>query len=306
MVSLHKNSATYNRKVAGDKTQKTEMLQEKLATMDIQISTKPSSTPFLKWAGGKRWLVENHFHLLDIQFERYIEPFLGSGAVFFSLTPKRAILCDKNAQLIQTYLAIRNDWPTVELHLRRHHRRHCKEYYYNVRAQNLRSIATRAARFIYLNRTCWNGLYRVNLNGQFNVPIGTKTNVVLGSDNFEGIASCLVNAELIAGDFQKAIDEAGAGDFVFVDPPYTVKHNHNGFIKYNETMFSWADQIRLRNCVSAAVRRGARVLVTNAYHKSIRELYQGVGEITKLSRSSLIAGSPNARGSFEEMVIKCY
>lgn len=274
--------------------------------MTVQMEIKTPSTPFLKWAGGKRWLVENHFHLVDIQFDRYIEPFLGSGAVFFRLAPKRAILCDKNAQLIQTYLAIREDWSKVEQHLRRHHRRHCKEYYYSVRAQNLRSTVTRAARFIYLNRTCWNGLYRVNLDGQFNVPIGTKTNVVLGTDNFEEIAACLVNADLIAGDFQKAIDEAGAGDFVFVDPPYTVKHNHNGFIKYNEAMFSWDDQIRLRNCVAAAVERGARVLVTNAYHENVRELYQGVGEITKLSRPSVIAAAPNARGSYEEMVIKCY
>jgi DNA adenine methylase len=149
-------------------------------------------------------------------------------------------------------------------------------------------------------------LYRVNLNGQFNVPIGTKTNVILDTDNFEKIAHLLQNCELISGDFEIALSRAAAGDFVFVDPPYTVKHNHNGFVKYNEHIFSWDDQIRLRDAVSAAVGRGAKVLVTNAYHESIREIYDGVGELIELSRSSVIAGKSAARGRYEEMVIKCF
>lgn len=250
--------------------------------------------------------MEKHFDLLDVQFERFIEPFLGGGAAFFRLAPSCSILCDRNIDLIDTYRAIRDDWKAIVQVLKRHHRNHSAEYYYQVRAQRPRSPATKAAKFIYLNRTCWNGLYRVNLRGEFNVPIGTKTNVILETDNFEEVAKILQNSELMSGDFEGALDKAGRGDFVFVDPPYTVKHNYNGFIKYNEKLFSWDDQVRLRDGVSAAVERGAKVLVTNACHKCVEELYENVGEIIKLSRPSVISGSASARGYFDEMVIKCF
>jgi len=267
---------------------------------------KSGFIPFLKWAGGKRWLVDKHFDLFHIPFTRFIEPFLGSGAVFFSLSPEQSILCDKNIQLINTYRAIKNEWQRVEHHLRIHHDNHSKEYYYKIRASSFTTEGEKAAQFIYLNRTCWNGLYRVNLNGQFNVPIGTKNNVVLSTDNFEKIASLLAKAILIDGDFKKAIDQATSGDFVFVDPPYTIKHNHNGFVKYNECLFSWDDQIRLRDSVKAATNRGAQVLVTNAYHDCIKELYCGMGEFISLSRASVISGNAYARGIYNEMIIKCF
>jgi DNA adenine methylase len=262
--------------------------------------------PFLKWAGGKRWLVDKHSSLISPTHNRFIEPFLGSGAVFFKLQPENAILCDKNESLIETYDAIKSNWQKVESLLKDHHKKHSKEYYYSVRAKKLKSAESRAAQFIYLNRTCWNGLYRVNLNGKFNVPIGTKTNAILETDNFEGIAKLLNNCKLISGDFELALNQSMDGDFVFVDPPYTVKHNHNGFIKYNEHIFSWEDQLRLRDAVKSAISRGAKVLVTNACHDSIREIYDGIGELIELSRSSVIAGKSEARGRYEEMVIKCY
>lgn len=271
-----------------------------------QVHEKKSVTPFLKWAGGKRWLVERYSSFLDVEYERFIEPFLGSGAVFFKLLPNKAILCDKNEKLIETYAAIRDDWKLVERYLREHHSRHSKEYYYSLRAKTLKSPASRAARFVYLNRTCWNGLYRVNLAGQFNVPIGTKNNAILPTDDFESVATSLKSVELLAGDFELAISKAGKGDFVFVDPPYTVKHNFNGFVKYNESFFSWEDQLRLRDAVSSASARGAKIIVTNACHESIKEIYEGVGDIVTLSRSSVIAASSRNRGSYEEVVIKCY
>lgn len=269
-------------------------------------SNYQESFPFLKWAGGKRWLVEKHSNLLNIEYERYIEPFLGSGAVFFSLLPESAILCDKNERLIEVYESIKNHWEKVANLLRGHHRNHSKDYYYQVRLKKMRTPETRAAQFIYLNRTCWNGLYRVNKKGEFNVPIGTKQNVILSTDNFEKIALHLKNTELISCDFEVVLDKAGQGDFVFVDPPYTVKHNYNGFLKYNESIFSWDDQIRLRYAVERAVSRGAKVLVTNACHESIKRLYENLGEIATLSRASVIAGKSTARGRYEEVVIKCY
>ncbi|MCO7506035.1 MULTISPECIES: Dam family site-specific DNA-(adenine-N6)-methyltransferase [unclassified Pseudomonas] len=262
--------------------------------------------PFLKWAGGKRWLVEKHSIFLEASHDRFIEPFLGSGAVYFSLKPTKAILCDKNERLIEAYSAIKENWPGVLRHLKIHHSKHSKEYYYSVRSKKVRTPETRAAQFIYLNRTCWNGLYRVNLEGRFNVPIGTKQNVILDTDDFESVSKLLGGAELVSGDFEYAISQARSGDFVFVDPPYTVKHNYNGFVKYNESIFSWEDQLRLRDSVKAATSRGAKVLVTNACHESIRDIYEGVGELVVVDRASVIAGKSVARGRYEEMVIKCF
>lgn len=261
--------------------------------------------PFLKWAGGKRWLTERHLGLLNENCERYIEPFLGSGAVFFRLMPRNALLADTNLRLIETFCAIRDDWHSVEMALQQHQEKHSKDYYYEVRSKNPKSASAKAAQFIYLNRTCWNGLYRVNLEGRFNVPIGTKTNVILDTDNFEKISKLLADTDIRCCDFEDSISDAGEGDFVFADPPYTVKHNHNGFVKYNEALFSWDDQIRLKDCVADAVNRGARVVVTNAHHDCVKELYKGLGTFTKLSRASVISGDYRARGKYEELLIQC-
>lgn len=261
--------------------------------------------PFLKWAGGKRWLVEHYSEVFNVEYKRFIEPFLGSGAVFFKLQPKRAILSDSNEQLIETWSAVKEEHHLVVRHLRKHHRLHCKEYYYYLRSQTSRSRASRAAQFIYLNRTCWNGLYRVNLKGDFNVPIGTKSKVILESDDFASVALALKSVKLAACDFEETILKAKYGDLVFVDPPYTVKHNNNGFIKYNQGLFSWEDQIRLRDCVVSAVERGAHVIVTNAFHDSVKKLYSGVGEILRASRNSIIAADSYHRKTCNEMIIKC-
>jgi DNA adenine methylase len=271
-----------------------------------QSQAKTAVLPFLKWAGGKRWLAESHSDLFSAEFDRYVEPFVGSGAVFFHLAPECALLSDSNEQLIETYEAIQEDWGRVHRHLRRHSREHSDDYYYQVRDESPRNAFTRAAKFIYLNRTCWNGLYRVNLNGEFNVPKGTKTKVLLPSDDFGSVSSLLDRAEVTSCDFEETMARTGEGDFVFVDPPYTVKHNHNGFVKYNESLFSWEDQIRLRDCVASAVNRGAKVLVTNAFHRCLKKIYKDVGEIKKLRRASLISGKASARGKFEEMIVKCY
>lgn len=259
--------------------------------------------PFLKWAGGKRWLTTSYPEVLLQPYNRYIEPFLGSGAVFFHLAPQRALLSDRNPDLIETYQAIRDDWKRVEQELRRHHKNHSKRYYYHMRDVRPRTPHTRAARFIYLNRTCWNGLYRVNLRGEFNVPVGTKTNVVLDTDNFQATALLLQTAELKVSDFESIIDQAGKNDLVFVDPPYTVNHNLNGFIKYNEVLFSWKDQIRLKDCIGRAKRRGASVVLTNAYHKSIKRLYQEIGTHSRLKRRSVLAADSTKRKLCDELLV---
>lgn len=259
--------------------------------------------PFLKWAGGKRWFASQALEMSPKSYERYVEPFLGGGALYFSLRPKRALLADLNPRLVETYEAIQLDWEKVYHELKQHQEKHSRKHYYEERTRKRRVSHARAAQFIYLNRTCWNGLYRVNQAGQFNVPIGTKSAVLMDTDNFKEISLQLAKSELRCSDFDNILSECGAGDFVFVDPPYTVKHNVNGFIKYNETLFSWNDQIRLRDAVTAAKRRGARVLVTNADHPSVRQLYQGIGTMRSVSRSSVLAGDAQYRAHVSELVV---
>ncbi len=260
--------------------------------------------PFLKWAGGKRWLLAADPSLFVKKVNRYIEPFLGSGAVFFYLKPFSALLADSNQDLIETYQAIKDDWRRVEREIIKHHELHNKKYYYKMRDKVFRSPYARAAKFIYLNRTCWNGLYRVNLNGCFNVPIGTKKDVRYDGDDFEGVATLLQRAKITCSDFEPVIGQAAAGDLVFADPPYTVKHNNNNFIKYNEKIFSWQDQQRLSKCLIKAANRGALIVLTNANHFSIRSLYRDHFDLKVLKRSSVIAADAVRRGEYEELLIR--
>lgn len=161
-------------------------------------------TPFLKWPGGKRWFVANFADLLPTNFEQYVEPFLGSGALFFHLRPKRSLLADVNRELMDTYRAVRDDPAGVERVLQRYHRDHDAGHYYAIRAARLRAPTTRAARFIYLNRTCFNGIYRVNQGGVFNVPIGTKTAVVVSRPTLSG-------GDVVAGNRHSAGTCGAAG-----------------------------------------------------------------------------------------------
>lgn len=259
--------------------------------------------PFLKWAGGKRWLSARILELAGSVNGRYIEPFLGGGAVFFALTPQSAVLSDVNADLINTYTAIKNDPGKVFSLLKTHQACHSKEYYYRMRDYRPRCDYRKAARFIYLNRTCWNGLYRVNQKGEFNVPVGTKSAVLMPTDNWSKLSELLSSADIFCSDFEKSISAAVEGDLIFADPPYTVKHNFNGFIKYNDSLFSWNDQVRLRDALVEAKRRGAKVILTNANHASIRDLYKNDFVLESVTRASVLAGSAAHRGRYEELLI---
>ena len=256
--------------------------------------------PFLKWAGGKRWLAASGKLPVPDNYARYVEPFLGGGAVFFHLKPTTAVLSDLNGELIELYRVVRDHPKEFQYLMKDHQKFHSTDYYYEVRATVPMSIMERAARTLYLNRTCWNGLYRVNLSGNFNVPRGTKNTVMFDGETFYKASEALNNAELICGDFEATISATGPGDFVFIDPPYTVQHNLNGFLKYNERIFSWSDQLRLRDCVVAAIERGAAVAVTNADHESVREIYRDVCEYRQLSRASVLANDASRRGKTTE------
>lgn len=262
-------------------------------------------TPPLKWAGGKRWFASNHQDLLPQKFNRYVEPFVGSGALFFSLQPERAILSDINGELINLYEVIRDEPIALYKQLAIHQRKHSDDYYYEVRKSQPKLPVNKAARTLYLNRTCWNGLYRVNLQGQFNVPRGTKDTVLLPSDNFEALSHALQHIDLLCQDFEVTLDAAERGDFAFIDPPYTVAHNYNGFIKYNQNLFSWDDQVRLRDAVKRAAQRGVKVLITNAAHQSVKELYQEF-DLTVVERNGVISGDKSSRGLYQELVARWY
>ena len=218
-----------------------------------------SAKPFLKWAGGKRWLVREFQDKIPGTFGKYFEPFLGSGAVFFHVKPAAAILSDKNVDLIGTYNSVRENFENVIRILELHKQKHSKEYYYKIRESEPSLPEERAARFIYLNRVCWNGLYRVNRAGKFNVPIGTKTTFEIDHGEWKQASELLKKASISSGDFNDTVAKAQRNDFVYCDPPYTVTHNNNGFVKYNEDIFKWDDQVRLSVALrKAKKRRGER------------------------------------------------
>lgn len=260
--------------------------------------------PFIKWAGGKRWLTERRDFKVPKYSGRYIEPFVGGGAVFFHQRPRTAIIADTNQRLIETYKTIAVNPDAVQKELRRYQGVHSLEHYYEERSRKRRVPVKRAAQFLYLNRTCWNGLYRENLNGDFNVPIGTKTTIYDDKEDFRSIAQALQSATILCQDFANTLAMAGDGDFVFIDPPYTTAHNLNGFVKYNQKIFSWADQLRLREAAILAKERGATICITNAHHKSIQDLYRGAEEIVVLDRRSVISSSAHGRKSTAELLIR--
>lgn len=266
---------------------------------------RPVITPFLKWPGGKRWLVASHAGIFPRDYNLYIEPFLGAGSVFFHLQPRLALLGDLNPDVITAFQGVQMNPSGVQRLLEAHHIKHAKDHYYKVRDSEIpRLRAEKAARIIYLNRTCFNGIYRVNRQGNFNVPIGTRSSVKLDTDDFPSAARLLSMAQIVLSDFEPLIEKAQEGDFVFLDPPYTVRHNRNGFIKYNEKMFSWEDQERLAKAATRAAERGAIVLVTNAAHSMISNLYtEDLFRFKTVSRFSGIAASSASRRQYEELVI---
>ncbi|MBD5155569.1 MAG: Dam family site-specific DNA-(adenine-N6)-methyltransferase [Oscillibacter sp.] len=263
--------------------------------------------PFLKWPGGKRWLISNYRHIFPTEYNCYFEPFLGGGSAFFSMMPQRAMISDINAALINTYHVMKRTPAQLRNLLVQHQEQHSIIHYYAVRAAIPEDRIEQAARFLYLNRTCFNGMYRVNRLGEFNVPIGTKLRFTDDIQFFEEYSAALQNAHIRKQDFVTAIHNAGDGDFIFADPPYTIAHNQNAFIKYNERIFSWTDQRRLLNALIRARDRGATILATNANYPDIQQMYADHNFYTRpLRRFSSISGIAGGRGIQEELLISSY
>jgi DNA adenine methylase len=263
--------------------------------------------PFLKWAGGKRLLLPVLLPKFPEMRDggRYFEPFLGGGAAFFALRPESALLADVNSELINTYCAVRDCVEDVIEHLLT--LANTREDFYRIRTWRPRSRARRAARFIYLNKTCFNGLYRENLAGEFNVPYGEHRyeTLVCDTQQLEVASDALFDANLRTADFVSAVREAEAGDLVYFDPPYITGHQNNGFVEYNAKVFSWSDQHRLKNAALRLAERGVRVAISNADHPSIRTLYSGskAFRIHTFSRHSTMASKPAKRSLRTELLI---
>jgi DNA adenine methylase len=270
-----------------------------------------SPSPFLKWAGGKRQLLARILDSVPERMGTYFEPFVGGGAVFFGLVARgrrfrRAVLGDANEELIRCYTAIRDDVGAVIRVLGRH--RYDRDLYYEVRARDPGTLsdASRAARLIYLNRCGYNGLYRVNRKGQFNVPFGRyKDPVICDAPRLRAAALALADVKLVHGDFERTLRGAGSGDFVYLDPPYVPLSPTSSFTAYAKTPFDAAEQARLARVLRDLGAREVRALLSNSDCLETRQLYDElVSEPVPVRRAinSVAAG----RGSVGELLVKSF
>jgi DNA adenine methylase len=266
------------------------------------MSADWKNKPFLRWAGGKSWLVK-HLDSLILQngFKNYHEPFLGGGSIFLSINPpNKSFLSDLNKDLIETYISIKNDPEKVIQVLKTF--RNTEEFYYSIRAKKFQNSYKKAAQFIFLNQTSFNGIYRVNLHGVYNVPYGHRTKVFLEPDVIRKVSHSLKKVTLFDGDFSISKQNIKKDDLVFLDPPYVVSHNDNGFLKYNQKLFSLDDQQRLSELIDFIKRKDAYYLLTNAAHKTIAKIFEKGDKIITLNRANLIGGINAQRGQTTEYI----
>jgi DNA adenine methylase len=268
------------------------------------VANSLACEPFLRWAGGKNWFLKHIPAYLPPKFKNYHEIFLGGGSVFFNMNSRgHSFLSDLNVELIETYVQIRDNVGKVIEELKKYS--NTEESYYKLRQKKFSKDYQKAARFIFLNKTSFNGIYRVNRNGEYNVPYGWRPTIDFIQEDVLNRASLkLRDCELTSSDFELSLNKVKKGDLVFIDPPYTVAHENNGFILYNQKLFSLNDQIRLSSKLKELDRLGVYFIVTNAYHKEIKNIYKGVGEFHVLTRNSLIGGKYAARKEIKEYVIK--
>lgn len=261
-------------------------------TPEPSLLVPPSARAFLRWAGGKAWLLPVFNELVQGRnFRRYFEPFLGGGSIFLGYDGyEEAWLSDLNDELITTYACIRDNPRRVLTLLGGFPR--TEEAYYVIRSKAYEDPFYRAARMLYLNYHSFNGIYRVNSKGLYNVPFGRRNPIDYGSYDFALVAEKLANAQLWCGDFGDIARHIRRNDFVYLDPPYTVSHNNNGFIEYNETIFRLEDQHRLNRLVQMIEARGAYFVLSNAHHTAIDAIFSSP------ARRRLVLKRPNKIGGF--------
>lgn len=265
--------------------------------------------PFVKWVGGKSQLLDVLLSHIPPSFNTFYEPFVGGGALLFALLPKRAIVSDINAELINAYLVVRDNVEGLIQSLQHH--KNESSYFYKLRAQNPVTLTAiqRASRFIYLNKTCYNGLYRENSRGQFNVPFGRYKNPnIIDAVNLRAVSDYLNRAdvEILCQDYRATVSRAEKGDFIYFDPPYYPWSETASFTKYVKTDFTARDQEELAITYCELVERGCYVLLSNSNTDLIKDLYKGFQILeVEASRSINCRGDRRGRGAFE-ILVKSY
>jgi DNA adenine methylase len=288
-----------------------------LDASSLFITSKYSTHPFVKWAGGKTQLLDRLTALMPTDFNDYYEPFIGGGALLFRVNPMRPHINDMNDELLSAYRCFLSDETYQELikKLDEYDARHSEENYMAVRSLDRdpdwvrdATDVDRAARMIYLNKACFNGLYRVNSKGYFNVPSGKKKTVnAYDEGNFENIRAYFKDAEPIIthADFSDAVSTAKAGDFIYFDPPYDTWDEKESFTSYDKEGFGKKDQARLAECYRALDKRGAKLMLSNHNTRYINELYAGF-DIHVVNAKRMINSDASGRGDVEEVIITNY
>jgi len=267
--------------------------------------------PFLKWAGGKGQLLPELAARVEkgAPFGRYHEPFAGGGALFFELAGMRllkekAFLSDSNANLIDAYQGVQQCVEEIIKLLMLHKAQHCKEHFYRVRSDVPKRLAERAARIIYLNRTCFNGLFRENSKGEFNVPMGSYKNPrICDEENLRACAKALKRATVEQRPFETVLERAQAGDFVYFDPPYVPVSATSNFTSYDKGGFGEDSQRRLAEVFAELAQRGVKVLLSNSETPLVRELYRGF-KIETVYATRLVNSRADRRGKVPEVLVR--
>ncbi|MEA5580434.1 DNA adenine methylase [Nodularia harveyana UHCC-0300] len=272
-----------------------------------QISKETFPRPFLKWAGGKSRLITQYIDYFPKHYTTYYEPFLGGGAIFFYLHPPAARLTDINAELINTYRCVRDHVEELIALLQEHQNQHSKDYYYHIRANPEGNDIQKAARLLYLNKTCFNGLYRVNSQGKFNVPLGRYKNPNICPENILRAASDqLSTAEIKQADFTSILTYAySSDDFVYFDPPYYPVSQTSYFTAYSSYCFAENQQLKLRDIFAELAQRGVKVMLSNSDCEFIRELYRDF-KIHPISANRSINANAKKRGKITEVLVTSY
>lgn len=278
------------------------------------LSEKPK--PFVKWTGGKRQLLKqfrnNNIYPpleFDLQNNTYFEPFVGGGAVFFDLLPENAYLSDLNKELVITYNVIKNEVEKLIDSLKKH--QNTKEYFLEIRAKIANDMTNLeiASRFIYLNKTAFNGMYRVNKSGNFNVPYGKYSNpTICDEENLRRVSKNLKNVTIAHSDYKIVLKKAKKGDFIYFDPPYYPINKTSSFTSYTSEEFLEKEQIELRDTFKKLHLRGCYVMLSNSDTPFVDGIYKEIKDVTinKIQASRVINSDATKRGKISEIVVTNY
>jgi DNA adenine methylase Dam len=280
-----------------------------VSTVDEPLGLFPNDVaikPFLKWAGGKTQLLTELHKYVPNNFNKYIEPFIGGGAMFFSLNPHESIIADSNEELVITYRQVKDHVESVIEHLETFE--HSETFFYNIRSLDPNELehSYRAARLIYLNKTCFNGLYRVNQKGQFNVPYGKGSGSFLNVEVLRNASDFLTETTIIKGDYLDVLTEfATEGDFIFLDPPYYPVGRYSDFKRYTKELFYHDNQVQLKQEFDRLVNMGCKVVLTNSNHEVILDLYSDY-EIDIIETRRMISSNSKTRTGKDIIVVGGY